>query len=169
MQEVHGDHPVASVNGAKDRLRSLHVESRLRDIHVQGGEVYYGTPCPRIFLDDKKMAVKSWSLGSRFYGPLVEKVLKLLEKSCSPDVGWGIGWQRERKVGPRRRSGKGNHITLAQNLHDPSIHSPSLPRWPKLGQATAYSLRGTRLLLPKSPLRRWGSEDFLNTWVFFLE
>ena len=83
---------------------------------------------PRIFLDDKKTAVKSRSRGSRFYGPLVEKVLKLLEKSCSPNGGWGIGWQRERKVGPRRHSGKGNHITLAQNLHDPSIHSPSLPR-----------------------------------------
>ena len=81
----------------------------------------------------------------------MEKVLKLLENSCSPHGGWGIGWQRERKVGPRRHSGKGNHITLAQNLHDPSIHSPSLPRWPKLGQAAAYSLRGTRLLLPKTP------------------
>ena len=73
-------HPVASANGAKDCLRSLHVESRLRDIHVQGGEVYYGTPCSRIFLDDKKTAVKSWSRGSQSYGPLAEKVLKLLEK-----------------------------------------------------------------------------------------
>ena len=85
--------------------------------------------------------------------------MELLLQGFSPDGRWGIGWHGEGLVRQRRSSGEEDPVPLSQDLHDPSIHSPSPPCWPIMGQTAAYAGRGDRLLPPKTPIFG-GSDDF---------
>ena len=86
-----------------------------------------------------------------FYGLFVKEILELLLQGFSPDGRRGIGWHGEGLVGQRRSPGEKDPVSLSQDLHEPSIHSPSPPCWPKMAQTAAYAGRGDRLLPPKTP------------------
>ena len=87
--------------------------------------------------------------------------MELLLQGFSPDGRWGIGWHGEGLVGQRRSSGEEDTVSLSQDLHDLSIHSPSPPCRPIMGQTAAYAGRGDRLLPPKTPTLLRGIGRFL--------